>query len=404
MRESSIVPLRRIFRVINGGTPTSDPENWNGDVPWVTPVDLGLGSGVVSRTLRTLTKTGAISGSRIVPRNSLILSTRAPIGYIAVNSVDVAFNQGCRALVPYSGGLDIRYFYYQLFGATNEMRSRGQGSTFQELSSDALASIPMRSPALEEQRRIADFLDEQVERSRRLKAALAAADALALDHRVAVINDVWAYGSRTVRLGYRLSLATSGSRSWSELAGENGEIFFRSANLRRDGIEPNLNSVVRVDPPPKVAVEASRARIRRGDVLIGITGANTGWISVAGSSVAGGYVSQHVCLTRPDATISARWLAYVMSSTRVQQDLFASQYGGTKTQLSLPDIRNLRVPVYPVEMQRSITKRIDEEVSRIDALRGIRNRQSVLLEERIKALITGAVTGRIDVTTARGVD
>ncbi|MEU4244462.1 restriction endonuclease subunit S [Actinoplanes sp. NPDC026619] len=287
------------------------------------------------------------------------------------------------------------YIYSALIvGATNQI----------ELVGERLGSAPVAIPPMEEQRRIADFLDAQVGKFERLRAALASADALAREHRISVINGVWDFDSPSVRLGYRVSLATSGSRSWSELVGESGDVFFRSANLRRDGINPNLTSVVYVDPPAKVAVEAGRARIRCGDVLIGITGANTGWISLAGPSVAGGYVSQHVCLVRPAAAAHAQWLAYVMSSTRVQQSLFASQYGGTKTQLSLPDVRNIRIPVHPTDVQQLTAKRIENEIGRIDSLRVARNRQSVLLEERLNALITGVVTGQIDVTTARGVD
>src|SRR5271157_1993578 len=93
--------LRRVFRVINGGTPTSDPANWNGSVPWATPVDLGRShGGVIRDTDRTLTIDGLRAGSSLVPGGSLIVSTRAPIGYVAEVAEPTAFNQGCRGLVP----------------------------------------------------------------------------------------------------------------------------------------------------------------------------------------------------------------------------------------------------------------------------------------------------------------
>jgi type I restriction enzyme S subunit len=271
-----------------------------------------------------------------------------------------------------------------------------------DISWDSFRSIEVPLPPLGEQQRIADFLDEQVAAHRLLREALVSADELATEYRVAIIDNVWEKGTQTIRLGYRVQLATSGSRSWAELVGEHGDIFFRSANLRRDGIEPNLSSIARVDPPAKVAVEAGRARIRRDDVLIGITGANAGWVSLANSMTVGGYVSQHVCLVRPANGIYARWLAYVISSTSAQQGLFAAQYGGTKTQLSLPDVRNIRIPVYGSYMQHSIADRIDREVGRIEAVRGFRTRQASLLDERLSALIIRAVTGELDVTAAKG--
>jgi type I restriction enzyme S subunit len=93
------LPVRRLFRVVNGGTPTSEPENWDGDVPWATPVDLGhVHGGYLAETQRTLTDQGVKTGSSLVAGGSLILSTRAPIGYIAETKVPMAFNQGCHAL------------------------------------------------------------------------------------------------------------------------------------------------------------------------------------------------------------------------------------------------------------------------------------------------------------------
>lgn len=79
-----------------------------------------------------------------------------------------------------------------------------------------------------------------------------------------------------------------------------------------------------------------------------------------------------------------------------------SQYGGTKTQLSLPDIRDLRVPVIPIEEQEKLSGEITLQVNRIDSLRSLRSRQLGLLAERRQALITTAVTGQIDVSTASG--
>ena len=104
---STVVPLRRVFRVVNGGTPSSDPENWGGGIAWATPVDLAsCNGGKVSSTHRTLTLDGLVSGSGAVPEASLLISTRAPIGYVAETTSTIAFNQGCKGLVPVQ---DCRY-------------------------------------------------------------------------------------------------------------------------------------------------------------------------------------------------------------------------------------------------------------------------------------------------------
>jgi type I restriction enzyme S subunit len=159
-------PLRRVFRIVNGGTPTSDKQYWDGDVRWATPADIGAVDGkYLNSTQRSLTEAGVLTGSRTVPSGSIILSTRAPIGYVAQTSRLMAFNQGCRGLIP-TVPADMRYFRYQLLSLREELVSRGAGSTFMELSTDALAAVPMVRPPLDEQRRIADFLDAETARRR----------------------------------------------------------------------------------------------------------------------------------------------------------------------------------------------------------------------------------------------
>ena len=153
--------LRQLLRVVNGGTPTADPENWDGEVPWATPIDLAPVNGkLLAATTRTLTTRGLATGSSEVPPNSLIMSTRAPIGYVAQVARSTAFNQGCRGLVPREP-VDIRYIRYQLLSAAPTLQNFGQGSTFLELSSDSLSELPLFVPSVNVQRAIADYLDAE---------------------------------------------------------------------------------------------------------------------------------------------------------------------------------------------------------------------------------------------------
>jgi type I restriction enzyme S subunit len=158
------IALRRVARLVNGGTPSGDSENWGGDVPWATPVDLATVDGAaLTGTHRSLTLAGLRSGSATVPPSSLLLSTRAPIGYMARTTVVTAFNQGCRGIVP-RADVDVRFLLYALMSSRSSLIAAGTGSTFQELSSEALASTNVPLHALPQQRHIADFLDDQVAR------------------------------------------------------------------------------------------------------------------------------------------------------------------------------------------------------------------------------------------------
>ncbi|WP_083948201.1 restriction endonuclease subunit S [Thermobifida cellulosilytica] len=400
------IPLRRLFRVVNGGTPTSDPENWNGSIPWATPVDLGSVSGKLNSTRRTITEKGARTGSTVVPAGSILISTRAPIGYTAITGVPLAFNQGCRALVP-TGEVDARFFCYQLESMKNALQSQGLGSTFLELSSEALAALPIVNPPLDVQGNIANFLDSETRGIDRLSGLISRQLDLLEERRQWTLDEVWRRAGRAQwkKLGYATLLVTSGPRGWGGYLDDDGEIFFRSANLNRRSLVPDLSDVAYVRLPAEARVEAVRSRISSGDVLVGITGANSGWVALADASVSGGYVSQHVSLVRPDSRIlDGRWLGYMIASSVVQSELMGSQYGGTKTQLSLPDIRNIRIPDIPLEEQRRLVREVERTEELINRQKSLRKKQLSLLAERRQALITAAVTGQIDVTTARGAD
>ena len=127
---------------------------------WVTPADLAGSPQYTSSSARSLTELGLKTGSSAVPRDSIVISSRAPVGYVTIAGAEVAFNQGCKALVPIAE-LEPRFFYYQFLALNGELGARANGTTFVELSAGGLADVPVNVPSLEQQRRIADFLDEQ---------------------------------------------------------------------------------------------------------------------------------------------------------------------------------------------------------------------------------------------------
>ena len=124
-------PLKRAFKIEGGSTPTPDEVNWDGDIAWVTPADLsGLSSLFLDASKRTITATGLAScGTTLLPAGSLILSTRAPIGSLAIALIRVCTNQGCKGLVP-NADASSAYFAYVLLTAKAELNNRGKGTTF----------------------------------------------------------------------------------------------------------------------------------------------------------------------------------------------------------------------------------------------------------------------------------
>ncbi len=158
--------LRYFGRIRNGTTPASgEADYWDGDVLWATPEDLGkLKGDRISQTKRKVTeKAVAESNLSVLPPGSVLISTRAPIGHMAINDLPMAFNQGCRGIIP-GDRVHGPFLYYLLKSRAPELNAMANGTTFVELSRDELAAVPVKFPELETQRRIARFLDEKTAR------------------------------------------------------------------------------------------------------------------------------------------------------------------------------------------------------------------------------------------------
>lgn len=171
--------IQEIADVIGGSTPsTKDPTNFDGNVPWLTPKDLSESHDrVVFRGKRNLSDAGLASCSaRLLPAGSVLLSTRAPIGYVAIAGDKISTNQGFRSLILKDDVLP-SYIYYWLKQNTIELEKYSSGSTFKELSGSALRKIRVPIPPLSEQCRISEILgtlDDKIELNRRINETLEA--------------------------------------------------------------------------------------------------------------------------------------------------------------------------------------------------------------------------------------
>ena len=154
--------LGEMCEVLNGGTPkTGVPEYWGGKHLWITPAEMGKRlSPYADDTERKITDSGLRdSSAQMLPPNSVILSSRAPIGHLVINTKPMATNQGCKGLVPGSQ-LQHKFLYYYLSSIVDLLNSLGTGATFKELSGGKLKEVPVPITSLPEQQRLVGLLDE----------------------------------------------------------------------------------------------------------------------------------------------------------------------------------------------------------------------------------------------------
>lgn len=148
--------LGEVTRVVGGGTPkSSEPNYWNGDIPWLTPADLsGYHRKTIGRGSRNISAAGLDrSAAQLLPTGTVLFSSRAPIGYVAIAANPVATNQGFKSFVP-PPQVCSSFLYYYLRSAKSLAVQSASGTTFKELSKTRAALLPFPLAPLSEQRRI----------------------------------------------------------------------------------------------------------------------------------------------------------------------------------------------------------------------------------------------------------
>lgn len=145
--------LREVGTIISGATPkTTDSTNFGGDIPWITPADLsGYTEKYIAGGARNLTEKGYNSCStQLMPANSVVFSSRAPIGYVAIAKNPLCTNQGFKSIIP-CDSVNSEYLYYQLKYLRNEIKELGTGTTFKEISGTKFGEIEVVIPSLSKQ-------------------------------------------------------------------------------------------------------------------------------------------------------------------------------------------------------------------------------------------------------------
>ena len=403
--------LKRPFRVVNGSTPASgEPDNWNGYIPWVTPDDLGKMSGrVLNEPARYITRKGYEScGTQMVCVGSLILSTRAPIGHLAISGTPLCTNQGCRSLVS-RHCCNETYFYFQLHAARPMLEAAGRGSTFRELAKEDLKSVALSVPPIDEQGAIAAFLDREttkidglVERKERLTELLQ-------EKRAALITRAVTRG-----LDPNVPMKDSGVE-WLGKIPAHWEVkkLNRLCLVRRGASPRPIDDPVYFDDKGEYAwvriadVTASEKHLEITTQRLSELGKSKSvslepgelFLSIA-ATVGKPMITRIKCCIHDGFVYfvglheNREYLFYLFSCGEVYKGLGKL---GTQLNLNTDTIGNIHVPLPQPAEQRAIVQFVDHEAAKIDALIAKVHQAIGHLKEFRIALISAAVTGKIDV-------
>ena len=164
--ESDWKPIAEIGKVVGGSTPkTNVNEYWDGEYRWITPAELEADSGYIYDSVRKLTKAGVNSCSlQEMPIHTVILTSRAPIGKVAIAGATFYCNQGFKNIIC-KDEIVPRYLYTLLLLNTEYLNSLGRGATFKEISKSIVENIRIPVPSLENQTQFTTFV-EQIDKSK----------------------------------------------------------------------------------------------------------------------------------------------------------------------------------------------------------------------------------------------
>lgn len=156
------VKLSDAGKIISGGTPsTVVSEYWNGNISWISPSDLtGYKNKTIKKGAKSITEIGLKNSStRLMPKGSVLFSSRAPIGYVAIADNELCTNQGFKSIIP-NENVDSDFIYYYLKASKQRAEQVASGTTFKEISLKSFSELAFPLPPLSTQQTIVSKIEE----------------------------------------------------------------------------------------------------------------------------------------------------------------------------------------------------------------------------------------------------
>lgn len=421
----AVEPIKRGFAVIGGATPKSDEAAfWDGKIVWVSPADLSrLPSMHIADSRRKITEAGLHScGTTMVPAGSIVLSTRAPIGSLAIAAKALCTNQGCKSLVP-NELASSWYLAYVLLSATTPLNLRGKGTTFLELSADELAAFRAPYPTSEEQTAIAAFLDRETAKIDALIAEQEKLIALLAEKRQATISH-----AATKGLDPNVPMKDSGvtwlgkvPAHWTICAvrrvlkrieqGWSPECFSRPAERGEWGVlktgcvnggtfSPAENKALPDTLEPDASIE-----VRHGDLLMSRASGSpalVGSVAYVSETPPRLMLSDKIFRLHLRHDVHPRFFVTVFGARYVRHQIEQAISGAEGLANNLPQssLKGFTIVIPPPTEQLTLVTAVESEMTKLNVLGSEAERAIALLRERRSALIAAAVTGQIDVRGA----
>ena len=349
--------LGEICQIVTGSTPkTSVQEYWGGKYPWVTPAEL-KGDVFIDDTERHITDEAvAHTNVTLLPIGTVLLSSRAPIGKVAITTREMYCNQGFKNLIC-SDTIFNKYLYFWLKGKTDYLNSLGRGATFKEISKSIVENIQIPLPPIQSQQYIVSELDKINELICLKKEQLKDYDNLVQSIFYEMFGDpvVNEKGWEKKRLGEVCSEIKYGT---SKPACDNGKYkYLRMCNLSYDGYL-DLTDIKRIDVSDE---EIEKCIVRYGDILFNRTNSHeligkTCMFDQQEPMVIDGYIIR-VRLTKE---LMPQVFARMFNLASIKKLLRSMAKGAVnQANINSKELASIQIPIPSLDLQQHFVKRIE---------------------------------------------
>lgn len=413
--------LKYMVSCYGGGTPSKgNAEYWNGDIPWVSPKDMAC-QVIIDSEDHITEEAIQESATKIIEPGAVLVVVRSGILRhtipVAINTVKVALNQDMKALVPKKmlRGEFLKYYIQGLNGSLLDVWSK-MGCTVESIETEYMLNSVFPTVPLSEQAAIAAFLDREtaridslIEKKRRFIELLQEKRSALISHAVTRgLNPVAPLRDSGIewlgqipahwevkRLRFLTSQITVGIVvTPSKYYTDDGIPALRSLNVKPGHI--TSQDLVFISEESNVLL--AKSKIYRGD-LVSIRTGQPGTTAVVDDSYHGANCIDLI-ITRSSKAFDSQFMCFVLNSDRAAVQFSAGSDGALQQHFNIETAKNLLIPLPPMEEQLIITQYVDRETTRLDNLRTKVESAIDKLKEYRSALITGAVTGKIDVREA----
>lgn len=348
--------LGDVCEIVSGSTPNTNNESfWNGDFCWITPAEISDSDVVIYDTERKITEMGVNSCAlTLMPIGTVLLSSRAPIGKVAITGKEMYCNQGFKNLIC-SDSIFNKYLFYFLKNNNKYLNSLGRGATFKEISKKIVSDIEIPLPTLETQRQIAANLDKVTHTIDLCNAILEKLDLLVKSRFVEMFGDKkYPYQELISLIIEGAGLSYGIVQPGDDGTGDMGVL--RPVDIVDGSIV--LDNIKFIDR--EIASGYQKTELTGKELLITVRG-TTGVTAVSDKRFCGMNVTRGIAVIRYDEEkINPIYLNEYLKSDESQRYIQENTRGATLKQINLSDLRIQKILVPPLELQQQFAAFVEQ--------------------------------------------